>query len=37
VEFFTHHRVECDGGSIKVDGNHVEKPLLLQADGSLAA
>lgn len=37
VEFFTHHRVECDGGSIKVDGKHMEKPLLLQTDGSLAA
>jgi phosphoribosylglycinamide formyltransferase-1 len=35
VEFFTRHMVECDGGSITVDGNPVEKPLILQADGHL--
>jgi phosphoribosylglycinamide formyltransferase-1 len=37
VEFFTHHRVECDDGSIKVDGIPVEKPYLLHADGGLGA
>jgi len=37
VEFFVDHRVECDGGSIKVDGIPVEKPYLLQADGGLGA
>ena len=37
VEFFTRHRVECDGGSIQVDGVTVEKPYILRADGSLDA
>jgi phosphoribosylglycinamide formyltransferase-1 len=36
VEFFTRHAVECDGGSIKVDGKTVDKPYLLQSDGTLA-
>jgi phosphoribosylglycinamide formyltransferase-1 len=35
VEFFTRHMVECDGGTIKVDGNPVDKPYILQEDGSL--
>lgn len=35
VEFFTRHKVECDGGAIKVDGKPVDKPYLLQADGRL--
>lgn len=35
VEFFTRHAVECDGGTIKVDGQAVEKPYILQADGTL--
>ena len=36
VEFFTRHVVECDGGAIKVNGNPVDKPYILQDDGSLA-
>ena len=37
IEFFTRHTVECDGGSIKVDGKTVEKPYILQKDGTLGA
>jgi phosphoribosylglycinamide formyltransferase-1 len=36
VEFFTRHVVECDGGTIEVDGNPVEQPYILQENGSLA-
>lgn len=35
VEFLTRHRVECEDGSIKVDNHYIEKPYVLQADGSL--
>ena len=37
VEFFTRHRVECDGGSITADGSIVEKPYILHSDGILDA
>lgn len=35
VEFFTRHDVECADGSVTVDGQKIEKPLELQADGHL--
>lgn len=35
VEFFTRHEVECDGGTVKVDGKIIGKPYILQSDGSL--
>ena len=35
VEFFTRCKVECDGGTIRVNGKPVEKPYVLQTDGSL--
>jgi phosphoribosylglycinamide formyltransferase-1 len=35
VEFFTRHEVECTDGAIRIDGNDLERPLLLQADGHL--
>lgn len=36
VELFNRHVVECDGRTIEVNGNPVEKPFLLQANGKLA-
>ncbi|MBT8060168.1 MAG: phosphoribosylglycinamide formyltransferase [Gammaproteobacteria bacterium] len=37
VEHFARHRVECSDGRVLVDGDPIEKPLLLQTDGQLAA
>ena len=36
VELFNRHVVECDGRTIEVNGNQVEKPFLLQTNGKLA-
>ena len=35
VEFFARHRVECNNGSIVVDGERLSGPLQLQTDGRL--
>jgi len=35
VEFFARHRVECNNGSIVVDGERLNGPLQLQTDGRL--
>jgi phosphoribosylglycinamide formyltransferase-1 len=35
VALFSGHRVECDGGSVVVDGARRDRPLRLQADGRL--
>lgn len=35
VELFTRHRVECREGSVLVDGQQLESPLVLQADNHL--
>lgn len=35
VEFFAGHRVECNEGMILVDGENLNGPLQLQADGRL--
>ena len=35
VAYFCAHRVECDAGSVQVDGARRDRPLQLQADGSL--
>ena len=35
VEFFTRHAVKCEGGTVTVDGNAIDDPLLLQKDGTL--
>ena len=35
VEFFTRHAVKCEGGTVTVDGNPIDKPLLLQENDSL--
>lgn len=37
VEFLTRHAVECRNGNIIVDGNTLERPYLLHADGALHA
>ena len=35
VELFTRHRVECREGSVLVDGQRLDSPLLLEADNQL--
>jgi phosphoribosylglycinamide formyltransferase-1 len=37
VEFLTRHGVECDNGTLIVDGKTLDTPYLLQADGALHA
>lgn len=36
VELFNRHVVECDGRTIEVNGNQVDRPFLLQPNGKLA-